>query len=136
MTPAATALPEQAATKLTPTQEEIRSWRSEDYWKHEREKREAVGAGALNDSFVLIVKDLREARASRQQARLERRNEMSKSATQVINEYIQLLTTGHVKGLGRELSKEETELCVSLLQAVAADIEFSAPAASKPEASD
>ncbi len=49
---------------------------------------------------------------------------MSKTPNQVINEYIQLLTTGHVKGLGGELTKEETELCVSLLQAVAADIEF------------
>ncbi len=59
---------------------------------------------------------------------------MSKTPNQVINEYIQLLTTGHVKGLGRDFTKEETELCVSLLQAVAADIEFATPAASKPEA--
>ncbi len=45
-------------------------------------------------------------------------------ASKVISEYIQLLTIGHVKGIGRDLSKEETDLCVSLLQAVAADIEF------------
>ncbi len=52
---------------------------------------------------------------------------MSKSANQIISEYIRLLTTGHVKGIGRDFTKEETELCVSLLQAVAADIEFATP---------
>ncbi len=51
---------------------------------------------------------------------------MSKTPNQIINEYIQLLTTGHVKGIGRDFTKEETELCISLLQAVAADIEFEA----------
>jgi len=55
----------------------------------------------------------------------QRRNKMNQSiASKVISEYIQLLTIGHVKGIGRDLSKEETDLCVSLLQAVAADIEF------------
>jgi hypothetical protein len=50
---------------------------------------------------------------------------MGKSPSKIIKEYIELLTTHHVKGLGRELNDQETELCVSLLQAVAADIEFS-----------
>lgn len=43
----------------------------------------------------------------------------------VIQNYLRMLADGHIKVFGRELSKEETDLCIALLQAVAAEIEFS-----------
>jgi len=50
---------------------------------------------------------------------------MSKSALDIISEYIQMLNSGHVKEGLREASKEEVEFGTSLLQAIAADIEAS-----------
>lgn len=52
---------------------------------------------------------------------------MNKSALDIISEYIQMLQAGHVKEGLREASKDEIEFGTALLQAVAADIEFSKP---------
>jgi len=45
---------------------------------------------------------------------------------EVISEYIKMLSSGHVKEGLREATKEEIEFGISLLQAVAADIEAKA----------
>lgn len=49
-----------------------------------------------------------------------------KSALQVVHDWIQMLGTGHVKLGTRELTKQEAEeVCIPLLQAIAADMEAS-----------
>jgi hypothetical protein len=48
---------------------------------------------------------------------------MTKSATEIISEYIQMLAAGHVKEGLQEATKEEVKFGIALLQAVAADIE-------------
>lgn len=47
----------------------------------------------------------------------------SQKTLRIINEYIQMLASGHVKTGLQEASKEQTEFAISLLQAIAADIE-------------
>jgi hypothetical protein len=50
------------------------------------------------------------------------RDEMTKEL-KIINEYIQMLAAGHVKTGTQEATKEQAEFAISLLQAIAADIE-------------